>query len=158
MDYRFDGQQLVSRPPAAVSAKFNDPNFRPTDEGVEYVASTEDSVHFRARPAILIFGGAVDVRVTFVERVPSERTRLRYDVSGAGTTAQAAVLLEYEPAENGGTLVRWHAELSQLTGLGRLVPKVVLQTAGQKALEKLWREAARKIEAEVPETPPSDGQ
>ena len=60
---------------------------------------------------------------------------------------QLAITSLQAPAEGGGTAVHWTGDLTEVTGLLKMVPKGLLQGAAQKVIDDVWAAVAAKLES-----------
>jgi carbon monoxide dehydrogenase subunit G len=143
---RFDGSEAFPGPVGAVFARLTDAGFLAgTLPDAEVTVSTPDRAAWKLRPKLSFLSGTLDTELTVTDRVPDREARyaVHGKAIGAGSTTVAA--LRFEPAADGGTLVRWEAEITALTGLLKMVPKGLIQATAQKVIADVWAAVRAKV-------------
>lgn len=106
-----------------------------------------DHAEWKSRPGLSFVAGTLDTRLQILERVKPTMLRLLLTSKGIGSSSSVEVqmsLVEHE----GGTRIDWQAEIKTLTGLLKMVPKGLIQSAAQKSIEDVWNGVAEKIRGE----------
>ena len=145
---RFEGDENFPLPVEEVYAKLADASFLVSclDHVEEVVEATPDRAVWKVRPPFSFVSGTLDVAMEFFERVPnaSARTRLHSRGVGSSATVETAMTLE---GTGGGTAVHWTAEVTEITGLMKMVPQGLIQSAAQKVIADVWAGVRRKLVA-----------
>ena len=146
---QFSGERDFTRPPAEVWAKLRDlPFLVGCIPDVEPGAQIEkDSARFTIRPGFSFVRGKLDATLRLAEALEGES--LRYAVQSKGVGSSSEVVTELKLAPQGqGTQDRWSAEITQLGGLLKAVPRGLIQAAAQKVIADVWESLAARIERE----------
>lgn len=136
---QFDGDQAFSLSPAELFAKLRDARFLldcvPDVE--EVTLSDLDSAVFRIKPGFSFVRGSLDITLKVMEA--TDPTSIRYLVHGKGIGASNDVEAALAISANGsGASVRWTAEVKNLTGLLKMVPKGLIKASAQKVILDMW--------------------
>jgi carbon monoxide dehydrogenase subunit G len=145
---QFSGERDFHRPPAEVWAKLRDLQFLvgciPDVEPGSQI--DKDSARFTIRPGFSFVRGKLEANLQLAEAVEGEK--LRYAVHSKGVGSSSEVVTELTLAPQGqGTRVRWSAEITQLGGLLKAVPRGLIQAAAQKVIADVWTNLAARIDA-----------
>lgn len=143
---KFQGEQAFPPPPDAVAAKLADPAFLLAClPDVEQPAATADRGTFRLRPKLAFMTGHLDVTLDVTARDPGRSADFKVFSKAIGATSTVLAKLEFAPADGGGTAVRWAGEITEVTGLLKMVPKGLMQATAQKVIEDVWAAIRAKL-------------
>ena len=134
----FEGVESYSAPPAALYPKLSDAGFLvgclPDAEVHE---ATPDKAVWKLKPKLSFLTGSLDTTLTVMERVPGESVKYRIAGKAIGAASVVEALLTLKP-DGDGTAVHWSADITELTGLLKMVPKGLVQSAAQKVIADVW--------------------
>jgi carbon monoxide dehydrogenase subunit G len=145
---RFEGDRQLPFLPAEAFAKLRDARFlvkcipgsSPTGD-----PPTLDEAQCVVRPNVPFMRGSMIVTLKVIEA--KEPTLVRVHVSGTGTNVSSEVATELSFRDNqGGTHVRWLAEVKKLGGTLNVVPANQVQAAAQKVIQEVWALLSTRIE------------
>ncbi len=142
----FEGDRSFPLPVSDVFAKLSDASFLVgcLKDVEEIVEAAPDVSTWKLRPGFSFIRGTLDITMNIVERTPTSAVKVKLLSRGIGATATVETLLAFSPNDS-GTAVHWTADVTELTGLLKLVPKgLILSTAG-KVIEETWGEIAKKL-------------
>ncbi len=144
---QFSGERDFTRPPAEVWAKLRDlPFLVSCIPDVEPGAQVEtDRAQLTIRPGFSFVRGKLDATMQLAEAVEGEKLRYTVASKGVGSSSEVQTELRLEP-KGQGTLVRWTAEVTQLGGLLKAVPRGLIQAAAQKVITDVWANLATRLE------------
>lgn len=144
---RFEGVESLPLPPAEVYAKLTDAGWlaRALPEA-EVVETAPDRAAWKVRPKFAFMAGSLDTVADLLERVPGERARFRIVSKGVGSSSTAEAGVDIAP-DDGGTLVRWSADVVDLGGLLKMVPRGLIQAAAQRVIADVWASIREKLTA-----------
>jgi carbon monoxide dehydrogenase subunit G len=112
---------------------------------VEAVTRAEPVVaEFRVRPGIALVRGTLNAQLQIVEAQAPALVRLRVVGKGIGSSSTVEAALTLVPRD-GGSRVRWTADVTQLGGLLKAVPRGLIQAAAQKVIADLWAAVQAKL-------------
>ena len=146
----FQGERTFSKPLSHVFTRLTDAAFLLSSlpDVEEVVSADRDRAVWKLRPGFTFVRGTLEVTLTVTERTPE--TAATYDAVsrgiGAGSTVRTR--LEFEPSPS-GTLVRWSAEIIEITGLMKMIPKGLIQSAAGKVIDQTWDGIQKKIDSEA---------
>ena len=127
------GERVVDAPPERVFEALTDPDVVATAIPVIRSHSELDDDHWEAKvKAPLPFAPSVTIRFVVTERRPPEHAAIQSHGGGAHVTSS----FDLEPDGNGGTHVRWRAQIA-LSG--------ILAPFAGHGLEPLARRAAERV-------------
>lgn len=140
----FEGTETFPGPPAEVAAKLTDAGWLARCiPDAEITAAERDRAAWKVKPKLAFAAGVLDSTATVVSRTDDTVTyRIAAKGVGAGSTVEAT--LAFREAA-GGTAVAWTGDITELTGLLKMVPKGLIQSAAQKVIADVW--AAVKAKA-----------
>jgi carbon monoxide dehydrogenase subunit G len=146
---QFSGEHNFNRPPAEVWAKLRDlPFLLNCIPDVEPGAQVQqDRTQFTIRPGFSFVRGKLDATMHVAEAVESEKLRFAVVSKGVGSSSEVQTDLHLAP-KGEGTAVKWTAEIKQLGGLLKAVPRGLIQAAAQKVIADVWANIATKLESE----------
>ena len=136
---KLEGQRRFAQPPAEVFAKLADARFLvPCIPDVHEVKMLEERrAELLLRPGFAFVRGTLEVKLEIVEAEDPRRERVLLASKGIGSSSEVEATLELSEAE-GGTALRWTAEVKSLGGLLKLVPTGLIRGAAQKVINDAW--------------------
>jgi carbon monoxide dehydrogenase subunit G len=143
---QFDGEQEFALPPQHVFAKLSDARFL-----LECIPGRETTTHadqhkavFTQRPGFAFVRGTLEVTIDVHET--SSESSIKYSLFSKGIGTTSEVETEVTLAEkDGGTHLRWKAEVKNLGGLLKAVPRGLIRGAAQKVIADVWQEIDKKL-------------
>lgn len=135
----FEGDKEFQRPAADISQKLGDARYlAECVPDVERLASV-DAQQFVAvvRPGVSFVRGKMEITLRVLEVVPAQSIKYHVRGKSIGSTNQITAAIALTPTES-GTRVHWVADITELGGLLKLVPKGLIQAAAQKVIADLW--------------------
>src|SRR4029077_20364403 len=126
----FEGDKDFSQAPAELYAKLSDPRFVvDCVPDVESVARAEpEIVVCILRPGFTFVRGTLELTIRVADAVSAQSLRWLLHTKGIGTTSDVETALTFTP-QNGGTHLHWTADIKELGGLLKAVPKGLVQAA-----------------------------
>jgi len=120
----FEGDRTFPLPPAAVFAKLGDAAFLVDclKDVQEVVEKNADRAVWKLQPGFSFIRTTLDITMDIVERVPDSAIKVKMFSRGIGATSTVQSVVALQPTEP-GTAVHWSADITELTGLLKLVPK-----------------------------------
>jgi carbon monoxide dehydrogenase subunit G len=134
----FDGTESYPVPPAALYPKLSDAGYLATclpDAAVS--AATPDKAEWKLKPKLSFLTGSLDTTVAVTGRIPNESASFRVLGKAIGASSTVDAVLTLKPSGS-GTDVYWSADIVELTGLLKMVPKGLIQSAAQKVIADVW--------------------
>jgi carbon monoxide dehydrogenase subunit G len=143
----FNGQKDIPRfTPESLWEKLSDARFLvQCVPDVHQVAQQErDGATFTLRPGFAFIRGTLDVTMRVVEATSPGSVRLTLLSKGIGTSSEVEAVLAISALET-GSRVQWTAEVKQLGGLLKAVPRGLIQGAAQKVVNDAWNAVEAKL-------------
>ena len=142
---RFEGTRFLPVPPAVVSAKLADAGFVVgcLDHVEKVVESSPDRAAWKLRHQFRVH--------EWDARHDAERHRAHRRVGDVPRGQQGDRRFDHSsrhdgvPAGRGGATVTWSAELVERTGLLKLVPAGLVQSAAGSVIEETWKSIETKL-------------
>ncbi len=148
---QFHGEMTFRLPRADVAPKLSDAGYLAHClQQAEVVEATPDRAVWRIKPAVSFLTGTQTTELVVVERQPGESVQFRLTTRSIGATSTVTVHLRFEPLPNGGTRVPWTAQITELTGLLKMVPQGLLEGAARKVIDEVWAAVAARLEPPAP--------
>jgi carbon monoxide dehydrogenase subunit G len=145
---QFRGEKMFSAPVADVAAKLSDVGWLVGCLPDAQVGSaTPDRAAWKLKPKLSFLSGSLDTTMEATARDPGKSVTYRVLTRAIGATSTVTTTLEFRPADGGGTAVLWGAELVEVTGLLKMVPKGLLQSTAQKVIDDVWAAVGAKLAA-----------
>jgi uncharacterized protein len=143
---RFEGERSFAMPPAELWPKLSDAAFlaRCVPDASPRGEPEHDRAQYTVRPGFSFARGTLDVTMEILERREPETVRFRLTSKGIGSSSVVESALTLVP-QDAGTKVSWHAEVTQLGGLLKMVPAGLIRGAAQKVIDDVWDGIAKQI-------------
>jgi carbon monoxide dehydrogenase subunit G len=134
----FDGVESYPVPLTVLYPKLSDAGFLANSLPDATVAeATPDKAEWKLKPKLSFLTGSLATALSVTGRVPDESASFLVlgKAIGASSTVDAVLTLKPTAA---GTDVHWAADIVELTGLLKMVPKGLIQSAAQKVIADVW--------------------
>ena len=143
---QFDGERAFDQPPAALWPQLRDAAFlaRSIPDGNGVGEPTRDRATVIVRPGVSFVRGTLDVTIEVVEAREPDSVKLRLVSKGVGSSNTVEATLDLQP-QAAGSVVRWRAGVTELTGLLKMAPPGLIRGAAQKVIEDLWTGVAARL-------------
>ena len=107
-------------------------------------AAPEKAV-WKLKPKLSFITGSLNVEMTRTEHVPGQSVAFKVFAKAIGATSTVITHLTFAEAEGGGTKVHWTGDLTEVTGLLKIVPKGLIEGSARKVIEDVWAAVAEKM-------------
>ena len=128
----FEGDKSFSLPRADVAAKLSDAgylaNCLPDAQVAE--AAPERAV-WKLKPKLSFITGSLNVEMTRTALEPGRSVAFKVLAKAIGATSSVVTALTFADAEGGGTAVHWTGDLTEVTGLLKIVPKGLIEGSAE---------------------------
>jgi uncharacterized protein len=143
----FEGDCSFAQPPVDVSARLGDATFLVSClADVEVTDATPTRAVWKMRPGFSFIRTKLETTLQVLDHVAGTLTRYRLVSHGIGASSTVEVGLSYAP-EGEGARVHWIADITQLSGLLKLAPRGLIQSAAQKVIEDTWAAIGARLAA-----------
>jgi uncharacterized protein len=140
-----EGDKEFSQPLEQVWSKLTDAAFLVHClKDVEITRAEADTAEWKLRPALAFVAGTLDTTLTITERTAPTSMKATVFSKGIGATSTVQTELTLA-AHEGGTRVHWTLDLTQATGLLKMVPKSLMQGSALKVVEDVWAQIFAKM-------------
>ena len=144
----FEGDKLIPRPLAEVSAKLSDAgylvNCLPDSQITE---ATPDRAAWSLRPKLSFLTGSLHATMDVTAREAAKAAAFKIATKAMGAGSTVNVGLTFAETADGATAVHWTGDIVEVTGLLKMVPKGTMQGAAQKVIEDVWKAVIEKVSA-----------
>jgi carbon monoxide dehydrogenase subunit G len=143
---QFEGTQEFPLGPAEIASKLADARFLvDCIPGRESVAKAEpDEAVCVIRPGFAFVRGTLTITVRVTERAGDDAIKLSLHSKGIGSSSTVLAALHLT-ASSSGTSLRWTAEVQELSGLLKAVPKGLIRGAAQKTINDLLENVGARL-------------
>jgi carbon monoxide dehydrogenase subunit G len=134
----FEGIESYPVPPAALYPKLSDAGFLAKClPDATVIEATPDKAEWKLKPKLSFLTGSLDTVLTATGRVENESVSYRVQGKAIGAASGVDTKLVLTPTA-AGTDVHWTGDIVELTGLLKMVPKGLIQSAAQKVIADTW--------------------
>jgi carbon monoxide dehydrogenase subunit G len=144
----FEGDKTFPLPVAEAAAKLSDAGFLvgclPDAEVAE---ATPERAAWKLRPKLSFLTGSLNSEMTRTAHEPGKSVAFTVLAKAIGASSTVLANLTFAEAPGGGTAVHWTGDITEVTGLLKVVPKGLLQGSAQKVIEDVWAAVGAKLGA-----------
>lgn len=141
----FSGRRRFALPAAALFAKLSDAAFLVGClPDAKIGEASPDRVAWKLKPKLSFLTGGLDAVMDVSSRDPDRSATFRIVSKAIGASSTVTATLQFEP-DDPGTNVNWTADLIEVTGLLKMVPKGLLQGTAEKVIEDTWQAVEAKL-------------
>ena len=142
----FRGDQTFPLPLADVFAKLGDAAFLLSclKDVEQVIEAGADQAKWKLRPGFTFIRTTLDITMDIVGRVANTSVQVKLFSKGIGASTTVMSTMTFQPTES-GTAVHWIADVTELTGLLKLVPKSLISSSAGKVIDETWAEIDRKL-------------
>jgi carbon monoxide dehydrogenase subunit G len=142
----FEGDRSFPLPVAEVAAKLSDAAFLVHCLwDAQVTQATPDRAAWKLRPKLAFLAGSLDTTLEAVERDPGRAVAFKVFTKAIGATSTVLTRLAFHEADGGGTAVHWTGDITEVTGLLKMVPKGLLQGTAEKVINDVWAAVTAKL-------------
>lgn len=142
----FEGDKSFSLARAQAAARLSDAGFLakclPDAQVAE--AAPEKAV-WKLKPKLSFVTGSLNVEMTRTEHESGKSVAFKVFAKAIGATSTVLTRLTFAEAPGGGTAVHWTGDLTEVTGLLKIVPKGLIEGSARKVIEDVWAAVAEKM-------------
>jgi carbon monoxide dehydrogenase subunit G len=145
----FEGDRSFPPPVAAVAERLSDAGYLASclPDAQVSEAAPERAV-WKLKPRLSFLTGSLTVEMTRTALEAGQSVGFRVFAKAIGATSTVLAQLRFAPAE-GGTTVHWTGDLTEVTGLLKIVPKGLIEGSARKVIEDVWAAVSAKM---IPES------
>ncbi len=144
----FEGDKSFPLPLAQVAAKLSDAGFLAGClPDAQVSEATPENATWKVRPKLAFLTGSLNVEMTRTAQEAGKSVAYKVFAKALGASSTVTTALTFAEAEGGTTAVHWVGDLTEVTGLLKMVPKGLLQGSAQKVIEDVWVAVAARLVA-----------
>ena len=142
----FEGERTFPLPAAEVFSRLANAEFLVgcVKDVSEIVEKGPDRAVWKQRPGFSFVRTTLTITMDFIERVADTLIKVRLHSRGIGASSTVESAMSFH-AVDGGTQVSWTADVTELTGLLKLVPKGLISSSANKVIEETWGEIEARL-------------
>src|SRR4051794_32928368 len=120
----FEGDKSFPLPVADVAAKLSDAAFLVKClPDAQVSEATSEHAAWKLRPKLAFLTGSLNAEMTRTAHEPGKSVSFQVVAKAIGASSTVVTVLTFKEAEGGGTAVHWTGDITQVTGLLKMVPK-----------------------------------
>lgn len=147
---QFSGDRLFSLPLATVAAKLSDAGFLVGClPDAEVTTATPTLATWKLRPKVSFLTSSLNLEMSTIAHEPGKSVAYKVFSKAMGASSTVITTLTFHEAEAGGARVHWTGELTEVTGLLKMVPKGLIQATAQKQIEDVWAAVTARMHQEA---------
>ncbi len=147
---QFSGEREFSLPPAELFRKMRDARFLATcvpDAISQDDDGDIDHAKCKVKPGLSFIKGTLDVTIEVLEATEPNKLRWLLSSKGIGSTSSVEATLNLTEKES-HTEAMWNAEVKELGGLLKAVPKGFIRGAAHKVIDDVWNGVEARLQEE----------
>lgn len=147
----FQGDRTIPLPLAEVAAKLSDAAFLVHClQDAQISEATSDRAAWKLRPKLAFLSGSLDATLEATEKQPGKSVAFKVFTKAIGASSTVLTRLEFRDGASGGTAIHWTGDLTEVTGLLKMVPKGLLQGTAEKVITDVWIAVENKLTEPTP--------
>ena len=141
----FEGDKSFPLSRADVAAKLSDTGFLANclPDAEVSLAAPEKAV-WKLKPKLSFVTGSLNVEMTRTAHEPGQSVAFKVFAKAIGATSTVLTQLAFFQ-EGDGTRVHWTGDLTEVTGLLKIVPKGLIEGSARKVIEDVWAAVNAKL-------------
>jgi len=142
----FEGDKSFPLPVEEVASKLSNVEFLVSclpDVQISQIAP--DRAAWKVKPKLAFLSGNLNVEMHTTARDAGKSVAYQVVAKAIGASSTVAVALAFTATESGGTAVHWTGDVTQVTGLLKMVPSGLLQGSAHKVIEEVWTAVTAKL-------------
>ncbi|MGL4421402.1 MAG: CoxG family protein [Gemmataceae bacterium] len=100
---------------------------------------------WKMKPKLSFVSGELKTHLARTAETPPSTIAFHVKGEGVGATSTVTTTLKLTPTDT-GTIVDWSADIIALTGLLKMVPRGLIQSAAQKVIADVWVAVREKLD------------
>lgn len=141
----FEGDKSFPLPVAEVAAKLSDAAFLVGTLPDAHVSEASPArAVWKLKPKLSFLTGSLTSEMTRTAHEPGKSVAFEVVAKAIGASSTVVTSLTFAESA-GGTTVHWTGDVTQVTGLLKMVPKGLLQGSAHKVIEDVWAAVAAKL-------------
>ena len=147
----FEGDKSIPLPAAEVAARLSDVAWLVGClSDVKVTEASPNRAAWKLKPKLAFLTGSLDTVAEAIGREPGKSVAFKFTTKAIGASSTVTAELRFAEGEAGGTAIHWTADLVEVTGLLKMVPKGLLQGTAQKVIDDVWAVVTARLLAAGP--------
>jgi uncharacterized protein len=142
----FEGDRSFPLPVAEVAARLSDagylanclPDMQITD------AAPEKAV-WKLKPKLSFMTGSLNVEMTRIEHEAGKSVAFKVFAKAIGASSTVLTHLTFAEMVDGSTAIHWSGDLTEVTGLLKIIPKGLIEGSARKVIDDVWEAVSAKL-------------
>ena len=144
----FEGDKSFSLPVAEAAVKLSDAGFLANClPDAQISEATSDKAVWKLKPKLSFITGSLNVEMTRTEHEAAKSVAFKVFAKAIGASSTVLTHLTFAEAAGGGTAVHWTGDLTEVTGLLKIVPKGLIEGSARKVIEDVWAAVIARLSA-----------
>ncbi len=144
----FAGEQSFPHPVGVVASKLSDAGWLVgTLPDVQVTAAGPERASWKMKPKLSFAPGLLDSTLERTSQEPGAAVGFRVATKAIGASSTVHIRLTFRAADS-GTVVPWAGELTEVTGLLKMIPKGLLQSTAEKVIAEVWAAVSARLSSE----------
>jgi carbon monoxide dehydrogenase subunit G len=110
----------------------------------EIISATPEKAVWRIKPKLSFLTGTQTTEMTRSDHRPNEAVTFTLTTRSIGASSTVVAQLRFA-ADPQGTQVLWNADITEVSGLLKMVPSGLLEGAARKIIEDVWEAVRRRL-------------
>ncbi len=142
----FEGDKAFPLPLTEVAAKLSDAGYLANClPDAQVSEATPDKAIWKLKPKLSFLTGSLNVEMTRTGTEAGKSVAFKVFAKAIGASSTVLAALSFAEAPGGGTAVHWTGDLTEVTGLLKIVPKGLIEGSARKVIEDVWAAVAVKL-------------
>jgi uncharacterized protein len=144
----FEGDKSFPLSKTDVFARLSDAGFLASClPDAEVLEAAPGRAVWKLKPKLSFITGSLNVEMTRTAQEPGQSVGFKVFAKAIGATSTVQTQLTFADADAGATGVHWTGDLTEVTGLLKIVPKGLIEGSARKVIEDVWEAVAARLTA-----------
>jgi carbon monoxide dehydrogenase subunit G len=144
----FEGQLWLGIPVTVAADRLADAGYLAQSlKDAEILSASPEKAAWRIKPKITFLSGTQTTELIRTDYQPQQSVTFGITTRSIGASAVVVAHLRFSP-EAEGTQVHWSADITELTGLLKMVPSGLVQQAAQQVIQEIWDNVQQRLAEE----------
>jgi carbon monoxide dehydrogenase subunit G len=141
----FEGDKSFPLPVAEVAARLSDAGFLANClPDAQVSLASPEKAEWKLKPKLSFITGSLNVEMTRTAHETGKSVNFQVFARAIGATSTVLTHLSFAESA-GGTAVHWTGDLTEVTGLLKIVPKGLIEGSARKVIEDVWAAVSARL-------------
>jgi uncharacterized protein len=142
----FEGDKSFALPITEVAVRLSDAGYLAHClQDTQITEAAPEKAVWKLKPKLSFMTGSLNVEMTRIEHSAGKSVAFKVFAKAIGASSTVVTHLMFAPAEDGGTAVHWTGDLTEVTGLLKIIPKGLIEGSARKVIDDVWEAVAAKL-------------